>query len=49
MDLYQIYSVMAYKYIGVTDERNALAVDCQGELDHHLPHLNRLKAMQNSF
>jgi hypothetical protein len=32
-DLYHIHSVTKYKYIGVTDERIALAVDCQGQLD----------------
>jgi hypothetical protein len=36
MDLYHIYSVINYKYIDVTDERNALALDRQGRLDR--PH-----------
>jgi hypothetical protein len=29
MDVYHIYSVKKYKYIAITDERNALAVDPQ--------------------
>jgi hypothetical protein len=31
MDLYHTYSVIKYKYIGITDERNALAVDGQSQ------------------
>jgi hypothetical protein len=29
MDLYHIYSVIKYKYVGINDKRNALAVDRQ--------------------
>jgi hypothetical protein len=42
MDLYHIYSVTKYKYAGVTDERNAPAVDRQGRLD-------QLEALHISF
>jgi hypothetical protein len=38
--LYHIYSAIKYKYIGVTDERNALAVDHEGRPDHHLHNIN---------
>jgi hypothetical protein len=30
MDLYHIYSIIKYKYVGVTDERNALALLWRG-------------------
>jgi hypothetical protein len=33
MNLYNIYSLIHYNYVGVTDERNALAVDPLGWLD----------------
>jgi hypothetical protein len=49
MVLYHIYSVIKYKYVGVTDVRNALAVDRQGRLDHLLPSLDQLEALQISF
>jgi hypothetical protein len=42
MDLYNIYSVIKYKYAGVTDERNVLAVDYYGQLHHHLPYLGSI-------
>jgi hypothetical protein len=36
MDFYHIYSVIKYKYVGVSDERNALVLlQCRG------PYLNR--------
>jgi hypothetical protein len=49
MDLCHIYSVIKYKYIGITGERNALATDHHGRLDHLLPSLNHLEALQVSF
>jgi hypothetical protein len=30
MDLYCIYSGMKFKYVGITDDGNILAVDLQG-------------------
>jgi hypothetical protein len=48
MDLYHIYSVIKYKHIGITDKRNALAMDGQGQLDH-LPSLDQLEALHISF
>jgi hypothetical protein len=47
MDLYHIYSVT--KYSGVTDERDALAVDREHRLDHLLPSSEQLEALQISF
>jgi hypothetical protein len=49
MNLYHIYSVIKCKYVGITDEKNALAVDHQGRLDHLLPSLDQLKALEISF
>lgn len=37
MDLYHFYSVIKFKYVGVTDERNILTVDLQGLLDIQIP------------
>jgi hypothetical protein len=48
MDLYHIYCVINYKYVDI-DERNALAVDRQGQLDYRLPSLDQLEALQISF
>jgi hypothetical protein len=43
MDLYHIYySVIKHKYAGITDQRNALAVDHKGWLD-------QVKVLQISF
>jgi hypothetical protein len=33
MELYHIHSVIKYKYVDVTDESDALAVDHQGETE----------------
>jgi hypothetical protein len=40
-DLYRIYIVIKYKYVGVTEERVTLAVVHQSRLDHHLPSLDQ--------
>jgi hypothetical protein len=40
------HSVIKFKYAGVIDERNALAVDRQGQLNHFLPSLDQLEAIQ---
>jgi hypothetical protein len=48
-DLYHIYSLIKYKYFGVTEERDALAVVHQCRLDHHLPFSDLLEAPQISF
>jgi hypothetical protein len=34
LDLYHIYSIIKYKYFGVTEEKDSLAVVHQGRLDH---------------
>jgi hypothetical protein len=49
MDLYHIYSVIKYKYAGVISDRNALAVDRQRRLDHHLPSLDQLGSFPDPF
>jgi hypothetical protein len=49
MDLYHIYCVIKYEYVGVSDERNALAVDRQGRLDHPLSSLDQLEALPVLF
>jgi hypothetical protein len=49
MDLYHIYSAVKHKYVSITDKRNFLAGDHQGQLDHLLPSLDQLKALQISF
>jgi hypothetical protein len=49
MDLYHIYSVVKYKYIGITHERNSLAGDHKGQLGHHLLSLYWLEALHISF
>lgn len=43
--IHNICSVIKHRYVGVTDKRNALVVDCQGELDHFLPFLDQLEAL----
>jgi hypothetical protein len=49
MDLYHIYSVIKYEYVGVTDKRNTLAVDHQGQVNHPLPSMDQLEALQILF
>jgi hypothetical protein len=36
---------MKYKYVDVTDERNTLAVDGQGQMDKLLPSLDQVEAL----
>jgi hypothetical protein len=49
MDSYHIYSAMKYKYVGITDERNALTVDREDRLDHLLLPLNQTEAAEIFF
>jgi hypothetical protein len=49
MDLYHVYSVIKYKYVDVTDEKDTLGAVCEGRLNHLLQPSDRFETLPIYF